>query len=427
MNALTLGPFYAALVAAAPPHLAAWARQREWSINQTINQTWRDANEYAADIPWSTVVAAFSGTSHVPEQRAYRILYEYANHLDDVRDALEIAADGDAERLIVAADQFATYRDGYRSRYLAALGARAGVFSSMISGPANFPVRQQQKRGASADRRWSELMEWSKRAHADAVRAVKAKQAEQTEAIPESIRLERILRSLEDAAVRGPGFTKAIERRKGALVAAIEAAKVREARQDRVPAPVSAVITDLEARIAQRTRNQELMKAINAVVRRKISDDAKIEAIRALGMGETTARKLLIPDFAGRLGIPAYELQNNLAEIKRLEGRLAAEREKAAVIESVAEAEATGDTSATEFPFTGKNGGPGGSVVYNVDLDRVQLQYDVPRVPRDLYETLRQYGFVYSPREKAFQRRLNAQGVRAASVVTGLDLPWSGA
>lgn len=426
MNALILGPFYGKLAAAAPPRLAAWARQREWSINRTINAAWLGAHAYAGDIPWATAVAAFSGTSHVPEQRAYRVLYEYAAHLDDVRDALEMAADDDAERLVVAADQFAIYRDGYRSRYRAALGSRGGLVSSMIAGPANFPVRQQQKRGAASDRRWSELSEWSKRAHHDALRAIAAKQTEQTEAIPESVRLERTLRSLEDAAVRGPGFTKAIERRKGVLVAAIAAAKVREARETRVVLPVSSVITDLEARITKRTRDQELFKAINAVVRRKISDDAKIEALGALGMGEKTARKLLLPDYAGRLGMPAYELTNNLAEIKRLEARLAAEREKAAVIEAVAEAEATGETSATEFPFPGKDGGPSGTVYFNVDLDRVQILYDVSRVPRDLYESLRRYGFVFSPREKAFQRRLNQQGVNAASIVTGIDLPWAG-
>jgi hypothetical protein len=186
------------------------------------------------------------------------------------------------------------------------------------------------------------------------------------------------------------------------------------------------VITDLEARITKRTRDQEVYKAANAILRKKLSDDEKVEAIRALGTGETTARKLLLPDFAGRIGIPTSALQTNLAEIKRLEARLAAEREKAAVIEAVAEAEATGETSATEFPFSGKDGGPSGTVLYNVDLDRVQILYDVPRVPRDLYESLRRYGFVFSPREKAFQRRLNQQGVNAASIVTGIDLPWAG-
>ena len=206
----------------------------------------------------------------------------------------------------------------------------------------------------------------------------------------------------------------------------IARAKAREARETKAAVPVSAEITDLEARITERVRTQERYKAINAIIRKKISDEEKVEAIRALGSSETTARKLLLPDFAGRIGVPSYMLTNNLAEIKRLEARLAAEREKLAVVETLAEAEATGE-SAGEFPFDGKDGGPGGTVVYHRDLDRVQIRYSVERVPRDLYETLRRYGFVYSPREKAFQRRLNAQGVRAASIVTGIDLPWSGA
>jgi hypothetical protein len=427
MNVVVLGDYAATLEAAAPPALGAWMRQRSYRLNDRINRAWVQGHAYAGDIPWATAVAAFSGTSHVPEQRAYRVLYEYAEHLDAVRAELERAAEGDAERLAEAVDLFATYRDGYRSRYRAALGSRAGLVSSMIAGPANFPVRQQEKRGAASDRRWSELSEWSKRARADALRALAAVKTAQVESEPASVRLERTLRSLEDAAVRGPGFTRAIERRKGALVAAIEAAKAREARESRVSVPVPAVITDLEAKIAKRTRDQEVYKAVNAIIRKKLSDDEKVEAIRALGMGETTARKLLLPDFAGRVGIPSYALQNNLAEIKRLEGRLKAERERLAVVETVREAELTGEASASEFPFPGKDGGPGGTVYFNVDLDRVQILYDVSRVPRDLYETLRRYGFVFSPREKAFQRRLNQQGVNAASIVTGIDLPWTGA
>ena len=364
MNALILGPFYGKLAAAAPPRLAAWARQREWSINRTINAAWKGAHEYAGDIPWATAVAAFSGTSHVPEQRAYRVLYEYAAHLDDVRDDLIEAAKGDPERIEAAEAAFATYRDGYRTRFRAWLTSRGGLVSSMIAGPARFPVAQQQKKGASVDRRWDELTEWSERAIKAALREIAA-----------------------------------------------------------VNAPPSDPVSDLERRIATRKQAQEAYKATNAILRKKISDEEKIAAIVALGISEDTARKALVPDFAGRIGFPSYVTQNNLAEIKRLEGRLAAERKKSAVIEAV---EAEDSAVAGDYTFAGKDGGPGGTVVYNVPLDRVQILYDVSRVPRDLYESLRRYGFVFSPREKAFQRRLNQQGVNAASIVTGIDLPWAG-
>ena len=50
MNALILGPFYGKLAAAASPRLAAWARQREWSINRTINEA---SIVTGIDLPWA--------------------------------------------------------------------------------------------------------------------------------------------------------------------------------------------------------------------------------------------------------------------------------------------------------------------------------------------------------------------------------------
>jgi hypothetical protein len=364
MTPLVLGPSYALLESAVPGRMRAWVQRHEYQINNLINAAWLRTDDYARDIPFSAAVTAFSGTSHVPETRAYRAIYDYAQHLHAVRDDLIEAAKGDPERIEAAEAAFATYRDGYRTRFRAWLTSRGGLVSSMIAGPARFPVAQQQKKGASVDRRWDELTEWSERAIKAALREITA-----------------------------------------------------------VNAPPSDPVSDLERRIATRKQAQEAYKATNAILRKKISDEEKVAAIVALGISEDTARKALVPDFAGRIGFPAYVTQNNLAEIKRLEARLAAERKKSAVIEAV---EAEDSAVAGDYAFAGKDGGPGGTVVYNVPMDRVQIVYDVERVPRDLYDTLRRYGFVYSPREKAFQRRLNAQGVRAASIVTGLNLPWSG-
>jgi len=78
----------------------------------------------------------------------------------------------------------------------------------------------------------------------------------------------------------------------------------------------------IERKIAKLEKLQEVMKAANKIIKKKGADEKKIEALMALGLDEATSRKKLEPDFAGRVGFPAYETTNNLANIKRLQGRL---------------------------------------------------------------------------------------------------------
>jgi hypothetical protein len=63
------------------------------------------------------------------------------------------------------------YRKGYIGRLNAYLVSHSRVYSSMIAGPANFPVRQMEKRNRSVDNKVAEWIEWSNRAQA----AIKAK------------------------------------------------------------------------------------------------------------------------------------------------------------------------------------------------------------------------------------------------------------
>jgi hypothetical protein len=359
MELLLVGTHYReleAFLAENAPALRKWVDSHRWRVNKTMNEAWRTTDEYAGDVPWSTAVAAFSGTSHVPEDRAWRTLADYSGHLHGVAEHLMRAAGEDDALRETANKHLTAYRNGYRSRFLAWLGSLSGVVSSMIAGGSRFPAATMRKRSDAADNKWRELSEWAARAEGDALKAIKNEKME------------------------GEG----------------------------------GVVADLERRIAKKRALQDAYKAINAILRKKITDDAKVEAIEALGFSGKNAREWLKPDFAGRIGVPSYALQNNLAEIKRLETRLEAEREKAAVTTALESG------SASEFAFDG------GTVVYNTDLDRVQIVYNVERVPRDVYDNLRRYGFVFSPRERAFQRRLNEQGVAAASLVTGLSLPWNG-
>jgi len=102
----------------------------------------------------------------------------------------------------------------------------------------------------------------------------------------------------------------------------------------------------LEARIAKLEALQEQYKAVNKAIRKhaKKGAEAQVAALVELGLSEGTARKTLEPDFCGRVGIPAYELQNNGANIRRLKTQV----KRAQALQAAAPSEAEGDTGRFE-------------------------------------------------------------------------------
>ena len=133
MSALVLGSYYRDLEAAASPLLSAWIHNREYAVNAVINRAWLASDEYARDIPFATAVSAYSGTSHVPEQRAYRAIHDYATHMHDSYATFLGWAEGDPDREATALALFNAYHDGYRTRFRAYLTSRGGLVSSMIA------------------------------------------------------------------------------------------------------------------------------------------------------------------------------------------------------------------------------------------------------------------------------------------------------
>ena len=64
---------------------------------------------------------------------------------------------------------------------------------------------------------------------------------------------------------------------------------------------------------------QERDKAINKIVRSSQGRGEKVASIEALGVPTAEAQSYLVPDFAGRDGIPSHTLSNRRAKIKRLQ------------------------------------------------------------------------------------------------------------
>jgi frataxin-like iron-binding protein CyaY len=167
-------------------------------------------------------------------------------------------------------------------------------------------------------------------------------------------------------------------------------------------------IEQLQDRIAQGERLQATMRAANRIIRdKKSSDEEKVARLSTeCGIQIYTARNLLKPDFAGRVGYPAFELTNNGANIRRMQERVEALTKESARPSVVVE-------------FTG------GRMEDNAEDSRVRIFHDM-KPGRDVIQTLKSNGFHWSPSNKAWQRLRNDNARWAAARVTGVSWPETG-
>lgn len=263
---------------------------------------------------------AHYGTSLSPEKRADKMIREHSAEL--AADMEQVAAlGGDPEH----------YQAGYEAKFSAWLSAKSRCLSTMIAGPANFPVRRAEKANESERRRYEEFEQFRSKYMA---------------------RLRRAQRREEKAA--------------------------------------SDPVAEMRAQIEQAEKWQELMKAANVIVRKKgATQDEKVAALQNLGISEAAARELFRPDFAGRIGFPAYKLVNNGANIRRMRERLAELEKKA-------------------FDGTFEEEYPGGiRVVHNKEADRLQIFF--PEKPdAEMIRELKSRAFKWSPSNGCWQRQITS-------------------
>lgn len=202
---------------------------------------------------------AHRGTSFTPERRAEQERDSFLGALREAWDRAARIAGQDQAAIDRITEVFKDVADGYRERYTATLQARSRVMSSMIAGPARFPVDRNRKRLETEQKRAEEAHQYLGRG------------------------IKRLLR-----AARGP----------------IDNSPESELERVRL-------------NLTQREEAQEQMKAANVALRK--GDDAALED---LGFTAEQIAGLKKPDFAGRTGFPDYKLTNNNAEIRRLRERL---------------------------------------------------------------------------------------------------------
>jgi len=288
--------------------------------------------------------AAHSGTSWTPDKRAEQEQAGFVSHMNELAADLTRYATTPEKRAILK-EELERYRDGYLKRLHARLSAQSRTLSPMITGPSNFPTRRNNKANEVERKRLDELVEWMNGAR----RAIRNK------IDPPSISSDR-----DDAHAQ--------------LVAKLDKLK----------------------------RTQETMKAANAIVRAKGTVEDKVPKLVALGMSERGARALFEPDFAGRIGFPDYSLKNNLAEIKRLEGR-------------VGQVAKETSTASSEHTFGDVR------VEDSAEDNRIKLFY--PGKPdADTIAKLKRHGFKWSPGEGAWQRFRNDNTRAVLRYHFGMDL-----
>lgn len=152
-------------------------------------------------------------------------------------------------------------------------------------------------------------------------------------------------------------------------------------------------IAKLKLKLEKLEKHQELMKAANAAIRMK--DQAKGDAkLEELGYTPEEVKQLREPDFAGRIGYPAFELSNNNANIRRIRQR-------------IEELERKQESPAEGWDFDG------GKVVVNKEANRLQIIFD-DRPDGDLRAELKGEGFRWAPSQGAWQRQLTENAMRAA-------------
>ena len=184
----------------------------------------------------------------------------------------------------------------------------------------------------------------------------------------------------------------------GKAFATLEHADALDARADAVgTGGVSGddpdALDKLSAKLADLAERQRMMKAANGVLRKHVDPAERLAAVLAIGFGAEEAKRIVTPDFCGRVGF-SYSLQNNNANMRRIKQR----------IETLQRVRAM-DTTEKQGAF----------YVYREDADKNRLMFLFEGKPSAEVRTiLKRHGFRWSPTRSAWVRQMTGNGRFAA-------------
>ena len=293
-------------------------------------------------IVYSINEATAKAANDVNSMRSYRAGSATESYQEQVRNVYEIVKEIEKKKpkLYERAQRMAArYSRKLAEYYNSYYKNEASCPSVMISGAGNFPVGKKKKQNA---RRETLINEWNY--------------------------LESYARKIEDLLTMNQPILSNDEQ-------AIEL---------------------LEEKLEALKEKQENMKAVNKAIKKK-DISAGNEELRDMGYSDNDIAELRKPNFGGVVGYPSFSLQNNLANIKRVEARL----------KKLKSVKADG-TKEVECEFF--------KVVENTDLMRLQLIfYDKPS--EEVRKVLKSHAFRWSPSNKSWQRQLTDNAKRVLPVV----------
>lgn len=282
---------------------------------------------------------AHSGTSFSPDERGRAVIDEFNSHLVRIREDLMKRAKTEEEMDFVD-DEMCVLKSGYASKMNDQLSSQSNCMSTMIAGPSNFNTRRAQKANNAYDNK------------------IEATNAYLDRAISS---IKRRLKKMQVEAAGG------------------EAEVMKE-------------------KLRQAEEHQELMKAVNKILRsKKLSDDEKVQRVHVdFGLPDQLIHELMHPDW-GKPGFASYQLTNNNANIRRMRERVEALQAKE-------------DTPTTEIKFAG------GKIIDNCEDDRVQIDFD--EKPDDaMLAKLNGAGWRWAPSKVLWQRKRTNAAMRSAKEI----------
>ena len=153
------------------------------------------------------------------------------------------------------------------------------------------------------------------------------------------------------------------------------------------------------------TEAQELMKAVNKIVRNtKLSEVEQYEELEALGLEQKQINEVMSEPMYSfqKKGFQQFQLSNNLARIKATE-------------EAIKRHTMMAQSEDKEMPFEG-----GMIEISNTD-ERIRIHFDA--IPdADMRDKLKKSAFKWSPKNQAWQRQLTPNAKYAVEKILGIKI-----
>ncbi len=289
-------------------------------------------SEMKISLDLQTARRAYYNTSFDPDRRGDREVADFNEKMKEIDEKLQVVIKKMPEREAELLETCARLKLSVKSKWEAYLHAHSRVASSMITGPARFPVQSNMKKSNSAHNRLTDLVSLIKN-------------------------IDKII-----ARLTRPKFNGYNE------------------------------LNRQKARLKELKEQQEFMRVANKALKKGK------QAMLDVGIKEELANSLLTPDFCGRVGFPTYQLQNNLANIKRIEELIASIESRKTMIEVEID---------------------GVKITPDFEENRVRIFFN-GKPSQETIASLKKRGFRWSPRNAAWQRQLTQQAMSVAiSIVKG--------